>query len=109
MGANEQRQGSARLGRRLRELRGPRTQAQAAVFAGVDLRTWQKLEIGEVQHPKGTTLRKIAEAFEIDLNDLWNLLDTTPLAERFSDEELDRLAARLAPLLALHLRRLDRL
>lgn len=107
MPTNPSTQGSKLLADKLRELRGPLSQAEAAIKAGISLRTWQNIERQLVDHPWPATLRKIASAFDTDPDELWALQDARPLVERFSDEELDRLASRLAPLLAHHLKRLD--
>ena len=107
MTPSKDRPGSKLLADKLRELRGSITQPEAAIRAGISFRSWQKLENQETAQPKATTLRKIADAFGADPDELWSYADPRPLVERFSDEEIDRLAARLAPLLALHLKRLD--
>lgn len=107
MAPQEAKTGSKLLADKLRELRGPLSQPEAAIRSGVSPKTWQNIENQMVDHPWPSTLRKIADAFGVDADELWALQDARPLVERFSDEELDRLAARLAPLLALHLRRLD--
>lgn len=107
MASGSDKPGSKLLADKLRELRGGMTQPEAALKAKISLKTWQNLEEQEVANPWPTTLRKIAEAFGLDADELWSYSDPRPLVERFSDEELDRLAARLAPLLALHLKRLD--
>ena len=71
--------------------------------AGISHGTWQNLErcIGR---PQPATVRRIAEGFGETFDELWSYVEDTPLVERFSDEELDRLARRLAPLLAQYLR-----
>ena len=51
------------------------------------------------------TLRRIADGFAVDYDELWELVaGPRPVDERFTDAELDRLAARLAPMIARHLR-----
>lgn len=87
-----------KLAAAVKRLRGALTQEQAAVRSGVSVKTWSSIERG--QEPKKFTLVKIAREFDVDVEDLWQLTDDTPLVERFSDEELDRLAMRLAPLVA---------
>lgn len=96
-------QGSERLAARLRALRGALTQDQAAARAGISGNTWQNLERA-VTRANPSTVQRIAAGFEIDYEELWGYVVDLPLHERFTDEELDRLAARLAPLIADRLR-----
>lgn len=95
--------GSERLAARLKQLRGGLTQSQAGERAGISGNTWQNLERGMVR-PQPITLQRIATGFGIEYSELWSYVDDQPLVERFSDEELDRLALRLAPLIAQHLK-----
>ena len=98
--------GSKKLAERLRALRAGLTQGQAAAQAGIAVRTWQKLEYAE-HRAQPMTLQRIAQGFAVSFDDLWDLVvDQRPLEERFTDEELNRLAVRLAPLIAEHLDRL---
>jgi transcriptional regulator with XRE-family HTH domain len=103
-GANKQ--GSERLAARLRSLRGHLTQQEACVVAGISLATWQNLERGNTR-AQPATLRRIAEGFDVDQRELYDLVSDTPVDERFTDAELDRLAERLAPLIARRLAKLD--
>lgn len=96
-------EGSDRLAARLKALRGALTQTEAAARAGVSHGTWQNLERA-IGRPQPATVRKIALGFGESFDSLWSYVEDTPLVERFTDEELDRLARRLAPLLAQYLR-----
>jgi transcriptional regulator with XRE-family HTH domain len=98
--------GSDRLAARLKQLRGGLTQQQAGERAGINGNTWQNLERSMVK-PQPITLQRIANGFGVEYAELWSYVDDQPLVERFSDEELDRLAMRLAPLIAQHLRSQD--
>ena len=49
--------------------------------------------------------RRIAQGFSEPFDALWAYVEDTPLEERFTDEELDRLARRLAPMIAQYLQR----
>ena len=88
------------IGRRLKELRGGLTQAEAAQRAGITKAAWQLIETGKTQHPSSKTLKGIAQAFGVDFDELYGYVDRLPTVERFTDEELDRLAVRLAPFVA---------
>jgi transcriptional regulator with XRE-family HTH domain len=103
---NQKRVGSDRLAARLKQLRGGLTQQQAGERAGINGNTWQNLERSMVK-PQPITLQRIANGFGVEYAELWSYVDDQPLVERFSDEELDRLAMRLAPLIAQHLRLQD--
>jgi transcriptional regulator with XRE-family HTH domain len=97
--------GSAKLAERLRAMRAGLTQQQAAMQADVNLRTWQNLEHAKTR-AQPVTVQRIAKGFAVSFDDLWALVvDQRPLEERFTDEELNRLAARLAPMIAAHLDR----
>lgn len=96
--------GSARLAAHLKSLRGGLTQAEAGARAGVSPNTWQNLERAKFR-PQPSTLRRIADGFNVSYEDLWSYFEDRPLAERFTDAELDRLARRLAPMLAEYLKR----
>jgi transcriptional regulator with XRE-family HTH domain len=100
------KQGSKRLASHLRALRGHLTQQEACVQAGISLATWQNLERGNTR-AQPATLRRIAEGFDVEPRELYDLVSDTPIDERFTDEELDRLAERLAPLIARRLARLS--
>jgi len=95
--------GSERLAERLKSLRGALTQDQAAARADISENTWMNLELAHTR-AQPRTIQRIARGFEVDYDELWSYVVDTPLHERFSDEELDRLAARLAPLIADRLR-----
>jgi len=97
--------GSTKLAAKLKALRGPLTQAEAAHVAGISFKTWENLERRNTR-AQPATLRRIAEGFSVDLRDLYDLVSDTPVDERFTDEELDRLAERLAPLIARRVARL---
>jgi hypothetical protein len=43
----------------------------------------------------------------VEQRELYDLISDTPVDERFTDAELDRLAERLAPLIARRLAKLD--
>jgi transcriptional regulator with XRE-family HTH domain len=97
--------GSTKLAERLRAMRAGLTQQQAAMQADVNLRTWQNLEHAKTR-AQPVTVQRIAKGFAVSFDDLWALVvDQRPLEERFTDEELNRLAARLAPMIAQHLDR----
>jgi len=102
----QEKVGSNRLAARLKQLRGGLTQNQAAERATISGATWQHLERALVR-PQPITLQRIATGFGIDYIELWSYVDDRTLSERFSDEELDRLALRLAPLIAQHLKSQD--
>jgi len=93
------------LGRRIRALRGNLTQIEAAERADISSATWQHLELAK-HRANSRTLKRISRAFGgSDWESLWKELmelstPTVPLEERFTNEELDRLAVRLAPFLA---------
>jgi transcriptional regulator with XRE-family HTH domain len=97
--------GSKRLAGQLRTLRGHLTQEEAAGVAGISLQTWQNLERAKTR-AQPATLRRIAEGFDVDQRELYDLVSDTPVDERFTDEELDRLAARLAPMISRRLAKL---
>jgi transcriptional regulator with XRE-family HTH domain len=103
MNESPENKGSKKLAERLRAMREGLTQQQAAMQAGVNLRTWQNLEHAKTR-AQPVTVQRIAEGFAVSFDDLWNLVvDQRPLEERFTDEELNRLASRLAPMIAIHL------
>ena len=104
--AQDKSKGSARLATRLKSLRGGLTQAQAASRSKISEATWQNLERAVVR-PQPITVQRIADGFSMSFDDLWSYVDDTPPSERFTDAELDRLAARIAPLIAAELRRRD--
>ena len=106
MPPKDQKPGSTKLARKLRELRGAMTQAEAAAYCKLNLKTWENLERANVEDPKPKTLKAIANAFEMPYEELWSYVDDTELVDRFTDEEIQRLAAALAPLVARQLRRL---
>ena len=106
MTPKEAKPGSQKLARKLRELRGAMTQAEAAAYCELNLKTWENLERANVEDPKPKTLKAIAKAFEMPYEELWSYVDDTELVDRFTDEEIQRLAAALAPLIARQLRRL---
>jgi transcriptional regulator with XRE-family HTH domain len=92
------------LANRLRSLRGGLTQTEAALRCGINSGTWQNLERA-VGRPQPATVRRIAQGFSEPFDALWAYVEDTPLEERFTDEELDRLARRLAPMIAQYLQR----
>ena len=98
--------GSTKLAAKLRALRGPLTQQEAAHVAKISFKTWENLERRNTR-AQPATLRRIAEGFDIDARELYDLISDTPVDERFTDKELDRLAERLAPLIARRLARLS--
>lgn len=100
MGMAKEASNTTAIGRRLKDLRGGLTQAEAAERAGITKAAWQLIETGKTQHPSSKTLKGIAQAFSVDFDDLYAYVDRLPSAERFTDEELDRLAVRLAPFVA---------
>jgi transcriptional regulator with XRE-family HTH domain len=69
------------LGKRIRQLREARewSQEQLARRAGLGLMAINRIENGEVRQPKRTSIRGIAAALEIPVNDLEQLL-TEPAA-----------------------------
>ena len=97
--------GSEKLAAKLKQLRGEMTQEQAAAKAGVSMSTWQNIELQKFRAAP-ITLRRISEGFGVNIDDLRDLTDDSAVIQRFSDEELQRLAERLAPALALELVRL---
>lgn len=100
-----ERTGSERLAERLRSLRGSLSQQQAAEQAGISHGTWQNLERA-ITRAQPLTLKRIANGFAVDYDELWSyVVENKPVDERFTDAELERLAARLAPMIARHLRR----
>ncbi|MEI6446490.1 MAG: helix-turn-helix transcriptional regulator [Actinomycetes bacterium] len=96
------------IGRRLKQLRGGLTQKEAAARVGLHYSTWQKIELGVTARPEAKNIRAIATGFGVDYDELWSYVDRLPAPERFTDEELDRLAIRLAPLLADRLNEIER-
>ena len=60
------------LGRKLRRYRRGRnlTQTELAQAAGISVDTVGKLELGYHQRPHPTTLRKLAAALDVDVEDL---------------------------------------
>ena len=96
--------GSERLAQRLRSLRGSLSQQQAAAQAGISAGTWQNLERCETR-AQPLTLKRIADGFAVEYDELWSyVVENKPVDERFTDAELGRLAVRLAPMIARHLR-----
>ena len=106
MPSGRTRTGSERLATKLRSLRGGLTQADAAQRAGISEATWQNLE-RSMTRGQPATLRRIADGFGMTFEELWSYVEDRPLAERFTAAELDELAKRLAPLLAVEIRRLN--
>ena len=105
MATTPERPGSERLAKRLRNLRGSLTQEQAAVQADISLSTWQNIERCKTRG-QPAILRRISKGFAVSFEDLWDLAAAPqPVDERFTDAELERLAARLAPMIARHLKR----
>jgi len=106
MATTPQKPGSERLAQRLRNLRGSLTQEQAAVQADVSLSTWQNIERCKTR-VQPAILRRISKEFAVSFDELWELATSAPqpVDERFTDAELERLAARLAPMIARHLKR----
>jgi len=97
--------GSQKLAERLRAMRGGLTQEQAAAQGDVSLRTWQNYEHAK-NRAQPAQVQRIARGFAVDFDELWDLVEEQrPLNERFTDQELERLAVRLAPMIAAHLRR----
>ena len=104
MPSDQTKTGSERLATKLRSLRGGITQADAAQRAGISEATWQNLERA-VTRGQPSTLRRIADGFGMTFEELWSYVENRPLAERFTPEELDKLAKRLAPLIAVGINR----
>jgi len=103
----------AKFAKRIRALRGTLTQAQAAQRAGCSERTWQNYE-RQLTKPRPDQIRFIAGAFgpsdpKAMFEELHSLAygPMLELEDRFTDAELDRLAARLAPFLAEYLTRIQ--
>lgn len=88
------------IGRKLRELRGGLTQKEADARAGLSDNTWQRIELGVTTRPSMKTKKRISAAFGIDYDELNSYVEAVPNVERMTNEELDRLAQRLAPFLA---------
>lgn len=88
------------IGRALKAMRGTMTQKQAALNAGIAHSTWQKIELGLTQTPDPANLKKIADAFDVDYQQLLDYVQSPVDLNRITDEEIDRLAARLAPVIA---------
>ena len=97
---------------KLKSLRGALSQEEAAHRAGISRATWQNAEL-QVRRPWTKNLRSIAKAFggknwEELHEELFRLSHGMPEPiTRLSDEELDRLATRLAPILAEEMNRLQ--
>lgn len=106
MATTPDKPGSERLAQRLRNLRGSLTQEQAAIQADMSLSTWQNYERCK-SRAQPALLRRISKGFGVSFDELWELATTSPqpVDERFTDAELERLAARLAPMIARHLKR----
>jgi transcriptional regulator with XRE-family HTH domain len=101
----QQKIGSPKLAAKLRELRGDLTQWDAATKAGVSPGTWQNIE-RQVTRAQGITLKRISDGFGVPIEELRDLTDDSEIVQRFTDEELQRLAERLAPMIAIELGRL---
>ena len=105
MDESPEKPGSERLAQRLRSLRGSLSQQQAARQAKISTGTWQNLERC-THRAQPLTLMRIAEGFAVEYDELWSyVVENKPVDERFTDAELERLAARLAPMIARHLKR----
>ena len=91
-------------------MRGALSQDEAAARARISRATWQNAEL-QLRRPWSKNLRSIAVAFggknwEELHQELFQLSHGMPEPiTRLSDEELDRLATRLAPILAEELDR----
>lgn len=94
------------IGKALKALRGTMTQKQAALNAGISHSTWQKIELGLTTRPDPANLKKIADAFDADYQQLLNMVHTPVNFNQITDEEIDRLAARIAPVIAERVARL---
>ena len=98
-----------RLAKRVRSLRGLHTQREAAEIAEISQATFQNIELGKNKSPHQLTLKRIARGFGgSDWEKLWRELmeyahPVAPLDERLTNQELDRLSRRLAPVLAKEL------
>ena len=66
----EERARGERLGRLLREARGPRSMAEIAAASGVPAETLRKIETGRIATPAFFTVAALAAALAIPLEDV---------------------------------------
>ena len=66
----QERARGERLGRMLREARGPRSMAEVAAASGVPIETLRKIETGRIATPAFFTVAALAEALAIPLDDV---------------------------------------
>ena len=66
----QERARGERLGRMLREARGPRSMVEVAAASGVPTETLRKIETGRIATPAFFTVAALAEALAIPLDDV---------------------------------------
>ncbi|HTZ26341.1 MAG TPA: helix-turn-helix transcriptional regulator [Streptosporangiaceae bacterium] len=66
----QERARGERLGRLLREARGPRSMTEVAAASGVPIETLRKIETGRIATPAFFTVAALAEALAIPLDDV---------------------------------------
>ncbi|NNJ08294.1 helix-turn-helix transcriptional regulator [Streptomyces sp. PKU-MA01144] len=66
----EERERGERLGRLLREARGPRSMVEIAVAAGISAETLRKIETGRAPTPAFFTVAALAGVLGLSLDDL---------------------------------------
>lgn len=76
----EDRERGERLGRVLREARGPRSIPEVAVQAGISPETLRKIETGRIPTPAFFTVAALATALELDLSSLAVAVESPPVA-----------------------------
>jgi len=71
--ADKWEQYAVQLGQRIKDLRRAKgvSQGTACRRVGMSIDTWSRLERGEGQEPKLSTLMRVAEALEVELADLF--------------------------------------
>ena len=97
----------AKFGEDLRDARkrANLTVGELALIAGCSDRNVRNLESGK-QRPNPTTVRSLADALGVTVENLTRSLTRPGLDDMFSEAELKRLAQLLAPLIAAELDRL---
>ncbi|WP_415953733.1 helix-turn-helix domain-containing protein [Streptomyces sp. KLOTTS4A1] len=66
----EERERGERLGRLLREARGPRSMVEVAEVAGLSAETLRKIETGRAPTPAFFTIAALAQALDLSLDEL---------------------------------------
>jgi transcriptional regulator with XRE-family HTH domain len=75
----EERERGERLGRLLREARGPRSMVEVAARAGISAETLRKIETGRAPTPAFFTVAALATALGLSMDEMAALCAPSPL------------------------------